>query len=132
MTKKLVLLFISLLVVGVMALTAGNGTGPGDGSGECIFIDENGDGINDNFRDHDGDGVPNHLDPDWVKPQDGTGNVAGTKKMNRIGNRNGNNGKASFNSFQNLNNSRDNFGTRIYDGTGIGEGNGQRKIGGRG
>jgi len=25
------------------------------------------------FRDADGDGIPNHLDPDWVKPEDGTG-----------------------------------------------------------
>jgi len=37
------------------------------------FVDENGDGINDLARDHDGDGVPNGQDPDWVKPEDGTG-----------------------------------------------------------
>ena len=37
------------------------------------FIDENGDGINDLARDADGDGIPNGQDPDWVKPQDGTG-----------------------------------------------------------
>ncbi|HPW17259.1 MAG TPA: hypothetical protein PLP83_02630 [Candidatus Aminicenantes bacterium] len=37
------------------------------------FIDENGDGINDLARDHDGDGIPNGQDPDWARPQDGTG-----------------------------------------------------------
>lgn len=25
------------------------------------------------FRDADGDGIPNHLDDDWVRPEDGTG-----------------------------------------------------------
>ncbi len=38
------------------------------------FVDENGDGINDLFRDHDGDGIPNCQDSDWTKPKDGTGN----------------------------------------------------------
>ncbi len=32
-----------------------------------IFIDINGDGYNDNAPDHDGDGIPNGLDPDWTK-----------------------------------------------------------------
>jgi len=31
------------------------------------FIDEDGDGYNDNAPDHDGDGIPNGLDPDWQK-----------------------------------------------------------------
>ncbi len=43
------------------------------------FIDENGDGINDLARDADGDGIPNGQDPDWVKPQDGTGHKAAHK-----------------------------------------------------
>ncbi|MBX3007961.1 MAG: hypothetical protein KF816_08030 [Melioribacteraceae bacterium] len=29
------------------------------------FIDKNGDGYNDNAPDHDGDGIPNGLDPDF-------------------------------------------------------------------
>lgn len=37
------------------------------------YIDLNGDGINDNAIDSDGDGIPNGQDPDYVKPQDGTG-----------------------------------------------------------
>ena len=37
------------------------------------FIDEDGDGINDLARDADDDGIPNCLDPDWTRPEDGTG-----------------------------------------------------------
>ena len=40
------------------------------------FVDKDGDGYNDNAPDHDGDGIPNGLDPDWTK---GRG-----KKMNYI------------------------------------------------
>ena len=31
------------------------------------FVDEDGDGYNDLAPDHDGDGIPNGLDPDWRK-----------------------------------------------------------------
>jgi len=31
------------------------------------FIDNDGDGYNDNAPDHDGDGIPNGLDPDWQR-----------------------------------------------------------------
>lgn len=31
------------------------------------FIDKDGDGYNDNAPDHDNDGIPNGLDPDWKK-----------------------------------------------------------------
>ena len=37
------------------------------------FVDEDGDGINDLARDSDNDGIPNCLDPDWVRPRDGKG-----------------------------------------------------------
>lgn len=30
------------------------------------FIDNNGDGFNDNAPDHDGDGIPNGVDPDYT------------------------------------------------------------------
>lgn len=30
------------------------------------FVDKNGDGYNDNAPDHDGDGIPNGLDPDFL------------------------------------------------------------------
>jgi len=38
-----------------------------------MFMDQNGDGINDFERDHDNDGLPNCQDPDWTRPEDGTG-----------------------------------------------------------
>lgn len=31
------------------------------------FVDKDGDGYNDNAPDHDGDGIPNGLDPDYTK-----------------------------------------------------------------
>ena len=37
------------------------------------FVDENGDGICDLYRDHDSDGIPNRQDPDWNPPRDGSG-----------------------------------------------------------
>ncbi|MBA4406906.1 hypothetical protein C0389_06495 [bacterium] len=30
------------------------------------FVDKNGDGYNDNAPDHDGDGIPNGIDPDYT------------------------------------------------------------------
>jgi hypothetical protein len=39
----------------------------------CRFIDLDGDGYNDNAPDHDGDGIPNGLDPDWQRRQGGRG-----------------------------------------------------------
>ena len=45
------------------------------------FIDLDGDGFNDNAPDHDGDGIPNGLDPDYIKnAQDGTGYQNGNGK----------------------------------------------------
>ena len=41
------------------------------------FVDENGDGFNDLAPDSDGDGIPNGQDPDYVRPQDGTGTQQG-------------------------------------------------------
>lgn len=41
------------------------------------FTDLDGDGINDNAPDADGDGIPNSQDPDYVRPQDGSGSKFG-------------------------------------------------------
>jgi len=70
------------------------------------FVDMNGDGINDNALDADGDGIPNGKDPDFVKPQDGSGS------KNMFGKGSGKKGLGSGN------------GTGICDGTGLGSGNG--------
>lgn len=37
------------------------------------FVDKNGDGFNDNAPDHDGDGIPNGLDPDFKRGKQGKG-----------------------------------------------------------
>ena len=37
------------------------------------FVDKNGDGYNDNAPDHDGDGIPNGLDPDYTGPKNRSG-----------------------------------------------------------
>lgn len=43
--------------------SVGNNNSPHDQH----FVDLNGDGYNDNAPDHDGDGIPNALDPDFKK-----------------------------------------------------------------
>jgi len=63
-----------------------------------MFVDENGDGINDLARDHDNDGIPNCQDPDWTRPEDGSG------YMNRFGN------ASEANKFE--------YRNRYYSGTG--------------
>lgn len=71
---------ISLAILHLVFATVANaqdfgpGNGNGTGTGECQFIDEDGDGFNDLAPDADGDGIPNGLDPDYVKPAEGTGN----------------------------------------------------------
>lgn len=60
-------------------------------TGEIIhgknFVDNNGDGFNDNAPDIDGDGIPNGQDPDFIRPQDGTGlkKMNGKAKQNKFG-----------------------------------------------
>lgn len=48
----------------------------GQGNGVRGFVDENGDGFNDLAPDHDGDGIPNGQDPDFVEGA-GQGRFAG-------------------------------------------------------
>ena len=60
-------------------------------NGEIIhgknFVDNNGDGYNDNAPDIDGDGIPNGQDPDFTRPQDGSGlkKMNGKNKQNKFG-----------------------------------------------
>jgi len=71
------------------------------------FVDQNGDGINDCLRDHDNDGIPNRQDPDWTRPQDGTG------VKNQFGRQNGESwNRGSFRGQQGP------FGTGVCDGSG--------------
>ena len=87
---------------------------------QTLFIDENGDGICDLARDHNNDGIPNCQDPNWTKPQDGTG-YQNKNRMNSNANRFGNkNGTQSGNSWnrQSFGQSQGSFGTGVCDGTG--------------
>lgn len=61
------------------------------GKGKPGFVDEDGDGVNDNMQDEDGDGIPNGQDPDY-KTQKKT-----KKKMNGegMGNNQGANAKGN-------------------------------------
>ncbi len=85
-----------------------------------MFMDQNGDGINDFYRDHDNDGIPNCQDPDWQRPEDGSGyknrlGQGGPQKMDqsRAGFRSGHSwSNASFR------NGLKGFGSGICDGTG--------------
>lgn len=65
---KLTVMAMTIAVFGFALVTADlyaqNGSRNGvRGAG---FVDENGDGYNDLAPDHDGDGIPNRLDPDYV------------------------------------------------------------------
>ena len=55
------------------------------------FVDADGDGYNDNAADHDGDGIPNGQDDDFVRPQDGSGSKKGSGNSDGKGNGRGGN-----------------------------------------
>lgn len=117
MIKKILILLVAVLMISAVALTAagpGKGPGNGSGSGVCRFIDENGDGINDNFRDHDGDGIPNHDDPDWTRPQDGSGYQNGWQHRNSTEGRRAKRQNGNGHAFRNVHR----FGDGVCDGNG--------------
>ncbi|WP_076789018.1 hypothetical protein [Chlorobium sp. KB01] len=47
--------------------------GSGTGSSNRGFVDADNNGINDRARDTNNDGIPDGQDPDYVRPQDGSG-----------------------------------------------------------
>ena len=101
------------------------------------FVDENGDGYNDNAPDDDGDGIPNGQDPDYVKPNDGTatgkgngkGN-AGTGFVDEDGD--GFNDNAPDDDGDGIPNGQDEDYVKPADGTGAGKGEGQGQGKGKG
>jgi len=69
---------VGTLTLGVVFLMGGPAAHAGEGSPVEVahgpnFVDEDGDGYNDNAPDHDGDGIPNGHDSDYVKPGTGPG-----------------------------------------------------------
>lgn len=64
--KRLTQLSILALALAVVALFGVNSTVHAQtGVHGAGFVDENGDGYNDNAPDADGDGIPNGMDPDY-------------------------------------------------------------------
>lgn len=89
------------MTLGAPTLSAQDFGGHHYGPGPGMFVDENGDGINDLAPDADNDGIPNRLDEDYVRPLDGSGyghrwgagnNADGTSVGQRRGGRGPGNG----------------------------------------
>lgn len=79
------------------------------------FVDLNGDGINDRAIDSDGDGILNCLDPDFVRPMDGSGNKFMKGSKSNFGNGGFNSGNTSGNQ---------GIGPKVGTGYGAGTGTG--------
>jgi len=65
--RKMILTAAAALAIFVLAspaVMAGEGRGPGEGMFKYFY---------QWLRDDDGDGIPNCLDPDYVRPEDGSG-----------------------------------------------------------
>lgn len=61
-------IFGTALIIAVISLTAVGLSGIAFAqNAHHYFIDEDGDGFNDNAPDHDGDGIPNGIDPDYSR-----------------------------------------------------------------
>lgn len=110
------------------------------------FVDEDGDGYNDNAPDHDGDGIPNGVDDDYTPPGlqngkkgfvdldgDGINDNAGQ------GNRGAGKGKGGYGPKDGTGNqgvgpkdgTGNGAGSGVGDGNTPGTGNGTKKRGGR-
>ena len=63
-----ILAVAAVLAMALMVTTASAGSNYGGGTGTCP---------SPNMQDADGDGIPNHLDPDYTRPQDGSGRQLG-------------------------------------------------------
>ena len=76
LNKTLMLLTLALAIAFIGGSVA---TAQGHGNGYMVrdFVDNDGDGFNDLAPDHDGDGIPNGQDEDYIRPQDGSGNKFG-------------------------------------------------------
>lgn len=66
-----ILLFLVSLLFSFSLLQAQDSTAASNSKNtqQMRFVDEDGDGYNDLAPDHDGDGIPNGLDPDYAESQ---------------------------------------------------------------
>jgi hypothetical protein len=88
---------------------------------------------NPSMQDADGDGIPNCMDPDYVRPLDGTGNKFGKRGAQPAGLQNGNVGQRGW-MFQrgDLWILAGSFGFGPGTGTGVCDGTGPKGFGGFG
>ncbi len=124
MTRNLITLLSALFILMLASLALAQDFGPGQGSGVCQFIDEDGDGFNDLAPDADGDGIPNGLDEDFVKPEDGTGNMYRKGQMNDLGDKLFGFAKGSHSDLSKTAGLGKGQGYGVGDGTGTGVGPG--------
>lgn len=72
--KRLSFVLTMALVLGLAAtIVQADPRGNHHGFRVAAFVDEDGDGFNDLAPDADGDGIPNGLDSDYERPQNGSG-----------------------------------------------------------
>ncbi|HES58945.1 MAG: hypothetical protein JW956_02100 [Calditrichaceae bacterium] len=65
----LLTILIGILLAGNLFAQDSTQAQNSDADKDREFVDNDNDGYNDNAPDHDGDGIPNGLDPDWRKLQ---------------------------------------------------------------
>jgi len=130
-TKKTLALAGMLLILGAGLVTAQEQTQAAEANKvqnkiatqtrvRTMFMDQNGDGINDFQRDHDNDGIANCQDPDWTRPQDGIGyknQFAKKGPESQFGNRKGFSGGQAW-SNSSFRNGQKSLGSGVCDGTG--------------
>ena len=136
-TTKLLTAFIMLAAAALLFAPATDAQTCDSTKGN--FVDLNGDGYNDNAPDADGDGIPNGLDPDYIKSEkDGNGNqyrkgnlnqsnlsgITQSKKMNKFMKRNRFSTANQFKYQINGATSQNRIGSGVCDGTGPGSGSG--------
>ena len=139
--NKSIPIALGIIILLVLNPTFAQGTGdglptcPGDG---VNFVDEDGDGFNDNARDADGDGVPNGMDDDYVRPNDGSRGGFHANNENRTqgfghGYRQGNSGwrgNGMGDGADNRNTPQDGSGYGHRDGSGNHNGRNQQRLNG--
>ena len=78
MKKTITILSLALLFLVGNLFAQNNNNGKNQNrkgnTNQVGFVDENGDGYNDNAADHDGDGIPNGMDEDYTGAKNRKGN----------------------------------------------------------
>jgi hypothetical protein len=100
MKKLVLLLVVAEIFIAYSNVSAQTQNPPQPKQHGKNFVDKNGDGYNDYAPDHDGDGIPNGLDPDFLAIKNKNAgkfgmNPDGTKETPGKG-KHGNNGKGGL------------------------------------